>query len=299
MIREDLKATLDHARFVRLLTSYLIGLIIFLFTTIPHKWWVWVTIMVVSGAFESGLIIRKSFLRIRGSLSALLLIIPLLYIMQLNYRMIPIAFILSGIGLAVSSMNPRRYDIFVFFTTLFVFFILSQTALPDTDKSPIDMVLNRAICTAIGIFIVFACDYFLFDPSSTSQKKYLLQQIEICALFDEKVHFICQRQLSVSTAHLCLRSIHHELNRSYEALLTSANDLHEILELSPPEVGAPLKQEMEAFLALILELRELVFGLIFSKFIQKSEEITTRYLNRYNELIHTARSLFAHIIDIK
>src|SRR5690348_14094960 len=101
----QMRKRLDYARFTHLTGMFMIAMFIYLFSTIPHKFWVLLTVLVVSAGIEPGLIIRRAIHRINGTFAGLALMIPLLYLMQLNYRLIPIVFVLAIIGLAVTSLN--------------------------------------------------------------------------------------------------------------------------------------------------------------------------------------------------
>lgn len=92
----------------------MVAMLIFLFSTFPEKWWVLITVLSVSAGIEPGLIIRRAKHRIGGTLLALIILIPLLYLLQLNYRLISILFVLAIVGLSVATLNTRRYDISVF-----------------------------------------------------------------------------------------------------------------------------------------------------------------------------------------
>ena len=117
---QNLKKKLEYARFIHLLVIYMVTLAIYLFTTIPHKRWILLTVLVISAGIEPGLILKRSKHRIMGTLLGLILLIPLLYTLQLNYRLVPVVFIIALIGMIVSSLKPSRYDISVFFITLSV-----------------------------------------------------------------------------------------------------------------------------------------------------------------------------------
>ncbi|MGL5742723.1 MAG: FUSC family protein [Legionella sp.] len=93
---------------------FLVAMWIYLFSTIPHNWWVLLTVIVISAGIEPWLIVRRAIHRIGGTFAALIILIPLIYLMQLNYRFIPVVFIAAITGLAVSSINTNRYDISVF-----------------------------------------------------------------------------------------------------------------------------------------------------------------------------------------
>ncbi len=144
----------------------------FLFTTLPENKWILLTVLVVSAGIEPGLILRRSKHRMGGTLAALLILVPLIYLMQLNYRFIPVLFIIAVIALNVTALNIQRYDISVFFVTLSVFLLLAQTTDTNSPQGPFEMMINRGICTLIGILIVLMGDYFLFQSYRYSHKLY-------------------------------------------------------------------------------------------------------------------------------
>lgn len=124
----QLKKKLDYARFVHLSVIFMIAMFTFLFTTLPENKWILLTVLVVSAGIEPGLIIRRSKHRMGGTLAALLILVPLIYLVQLNYRFIPVLFVIAVIALNVTALNIRRYDISVFFVTISVFLLLAQTS---------------------------------------------------------------------------------------------------------------------------------------------------------------------------
>lgn len=79
---------------------------------------------------EPGLMMNRSLHRIAGTLFALLLWLPIFYLLRLNHFAMSFAFIITLIGFIVSTMNKNRYDITVFFIILAVFFLLELTLIP-------------------------------------------------------------------------------------------------------------------------------------------------------------------------
>ena len=74
----QLKRKLDFARYVHLAVVFMIAMFFFLFSTIPEKKWVLLTVLVISAGIEPGLIIRRSKHRMSGTLAALLILVPLI-----------------------------------------------------------------------------------------------------------------------------------------------------------------------------------------------------------------------------
>jgi len=106
-----LKRQLDYARYTHLAIMYLAAALLFIFSHVPHKWWIFLTVLVISTAVEPGLLIERAIARTKGTILALLLIIPLIYVLQLNYRLIPILMIAAGLGMAVTALNTKKYSV--------------------------------------------------------------------------------------------------------------------------------------------------------------------------------------------
>jgi hypothetical protein len=285
----SLKKQLIHARFKHLAFMYLIAVTLYLYSTFPHKWWIFVTITMISAVIEPGLIIKRSILRSQGSLMVLILMIPLLYLLQLNYRLVPVTMICAAVCMIVSFSNPRRYDISIFFITMVVFLFLAQTIPPEAPQAPIEMVLNRAICTAIGIFIVIACDYFLFNAYHYSRKLYFMNQLSVVELLKNAVKNIERASINQENTAIFIEKLRDEFNETYLNLETSCESLQADLKIQSEQY-----EKIEQFRSICWKLRQIIFALTFSQLILKSEEKTQKHLEQFKTLIAEAKSLITH-----
>lgn len=288
-----LKKKLDYARFTQLAMMFMVAMWIYLFTTIPHKWWVLLTVIMVSAGIEPGLIIRRAIYRIGGTFAALLVLIPLVYLMQLNYRLIPVVFILGIIGLAVSSLNTRRYDISVFFITIVVFLLLAQTTDATSPEGPIEMVLNRGICTLIGAFIVLIGDYFLFQAYRYSQKLYLFHQMMVYDFFKSKVTQITIYRSKKINTFIFVEKLRGEVIKYCTPIAMSSENLKLEVKISPE-----IKKKVDIFQETIWDLRRLIFALCVSEFVLHSAPATEKHLNEFKVLMNRARNNFIYTQDI-
>ncbi|AHE66256.1 FUSC family protein [Legionella oakridgensis] len=284
-----LKKRLEYARFSHLLIMFIIAVMIYAFSTLPHKWWIFLTILVISSGVEPGLIIRRSIHRIGGTLLALLFLIPLLYFLQLNYRLIPVFFIVAVIGMAVTSLNPGRYDICVFFITVVVFLLVAQTVEVVTPEGPVEMVLNRGICTIIGIMIIIAGDYFLFRAYRYSQKLYLYHQLMVYDFLRDIIVKIEQARLQEINSFQFIEQLRNEFNEHFAPIAISSENLKLDLKAS-----AEMKQQVEIFQETIWKIRRLVFALCFSEVILPSPMATREHLHRYHQLMTKAHDALIH-----
>jgi Fusaric acid resistance protein-like len=282
-----MKKRLDYARFTHLAGMFMIAMLIYLFTTIPHKFWILLTVLVVSAGIEPGLIARRAIHRIGGTFLGLVILIPLLYLMQLNYRFVALVFIIAFIGFGVSIINRRRYDISSFFITIMIFLLLAQTTDFNSTEGPFDMVLNRAICTLIGIAIVFGGDYFLFHGYQYSHKLYLFHQRMVYNFFGDTLKKIIATKPEKINTFLLLEKLRGEVNENCRPIAISSENLLLEKQLTPQA-----KQRLEKFQDSFWEIRRLIFALCASKFILQEPATTEKFLQQYREMMQKARANF-------
>ncbi len=285
----QLKRKLDFARYVHLAVVFMIAMFLFLFSTIPEKKWVLLTVLVISAGIEPGLIIRRSKHRMSGTLAALLILVPLIYLMQLNYRFIPVLFIVSLIGLNVTALNTRRYDISVFFVTLSVFLLLAQTTEANSPQGPFEMMINRGSCTLIGIIIVLVGDYFLFQSYRYSHKLYFFHQMMLYNFFKEKIQEIHLCRQKGKNTFLFIERLRDQLIEHFAPIAISSDNLK--LE---NKVGAKTKEQIELFQSTIWEVRRLLFALCMSELVLESPDNTERHLQRFQELMIKVKENFIY-----
>ncbi|HAU0124513.1 TPA: FUSC family protein [Legionella pneumophila] len=282
-----LKKKLDYARFIHIVIMFMVAMLIFLFSTFPEKWWVLITVLSVSAGIEPGLIIRRAKHRIGGTLLALIILIPLLYLLQLNYRLISILFVLAIVGLSVATLNTRRYDISVFFITLVVFFLMAQTEEATSPRGPFEMVLNRGICTLFGVFIVLAGDYFLFQAYRYSHRLYFFHQVIVYDFLNDIVRKIDESNTEKINTLLFVEKLRGQFTEHYLPISISSENLK--LDFKTSE---HTKKRIDIFQETIWEIRRLVFALCISEFVLHSSTASEQHLQRFKLLMNKARTHF-------
>lgn len=286
---QQLKRKLDFARYVHLAVVFMIAMFLFLFSTIPEKKWVLLTVLVISAGIEPGLIIRRSKHRMGGTLAALLILVPLIYLMQLNYRFIPVLFIVTLIGLNVTALNTRRYDISVFFVTLSVFLLLAQTTEANSPQGPFEMMINRGSCTLIGIIIVLVGDYVLFQSYRYSHKLYFFHQMMMYNFFKEKIQEIHSCRQKDKSTFLFIERMRDQIIGQFAPIAISSENLK--LE---NKVSAKTKEQIELFQATIWDIRRLLYALCMSELVLESPDKTERHLQRFHDLMIRAKENFIY-----
>lgn len=286
---QQLRRKLDYARFVHLAIVFLIALFLFLFSNIPEKRWILLTVLVVSASIEPGLIIRRSAHRMGGTIAALLILTPFIYLMQLNYRLIPVLFIFSIICLNVTTLNPNRYDISVFFMTLVVFLLLAQTTDANSPLGPIEMIINRGTCTLIGIIIVLLGDYFLFQSYRYSHKLYLFHQKMVYNFFKERIQAITECHQKKTNTFLFIERMRDQIIEHFSPIAISSENLK--LE---NKVNEKTKQKIDVFQSTIWEMRRLLFALCMSELVLNSPAATEKHLQKLQVLMKQAKDNFIY-----
>lgn len=284
-MQENLKKKLDYARFGQISFVFTIGMAMYLFTTIPHNWWIFLTVMMMSAAIEPGLIIKKSINRGKGTLIGILLFLPLIYLLQLNYRFIPLVFILLGVGISIP--NAKRYDISVIFMTMMVFTMNAYNFTVPTQEGPFETTLNRGICTVIGIIICIAGDHFLFRRFDYSRKVYFLLQHELCNTLEKKIDMIRSAHEQKLNRYLIVENLRESFNQIYSNIATSGESIR--LSLT---TNAEIKQKINDFSIIIWQLRKVGFGLYYSECILQDDKASQEHLERFKHLLDKARHNF-------
>lgn len=278
---------LEYARFIHLLFIYVIALLLFLISNLPHSWWILSMTLSISSSIEPGLMLTGSMKRAKGTIVCLFLLVPLIYTLQLNYRFVPIVFIAALAGFNIVSVNFRRYDLTVFFNTLAILFILAQTTDTLTLEGPIETVINRGVSTGIAIMIVIFGDHFLFNTYQYSQKLYLFHQKLIYDLLSSMVKDIQETASQGGNTYLLLNKLRTKTNEAYKLIANSAENLQSDLKVSDS-----IKQQVALFQTLIWDMRQVTFALCFSKLMLKSDLMSKKHLLRYNRLLKEIRKHF-------
>lgn len=289
----QLKKKLDYARFTQLAIMFMVAMWIYLFTTIPHKWWVLLTVIMVSAGIEPGLIIRRSIHRIGGTFAALLILIPLIYLMQFNYRLVSVVFIIAIIGLGVTALNTKRYDISVFFITLVVFLLLAQTTDANSPEGPFEMVLNRAICTLIGVFIVLVGDYFLFQAYRYSQKLYLFHQMMVYNFFHDTMQQIIKCRAEKVNSFIFVEQMRGQVIKHCAPIAISSENMKLEVKISPET-----KKRVDVFQETIWDIRRVIFALCISEFVLHSTATSDKHLQQFKLLLQKARDNFIYTEEV-
>lgn len=280
---DSLRTNLSFIRFLQLLTVLGLGLAGFLFTTIAHSWWIFVTVLVISAAFEPGLLVQKSINRGKGTIAAFIFFIPLIYLLHFNYRLIPLTLIL--ISCAMWLPTAKRYDLTVIFITLQVFLTTAYSFTSPIIEGPFEVVLNRGICTIIGILICLCSDYILFAKFNYSKKVYFLLQHELCTMLMQKLEKILHAQQTKSNKYLLVDDLRHSLNHKFLEI----SSCHESL-LHDFRTDFSSKIKILEFQKLLFKLRKELFAIYYCACVLKDHNQIAMHLEHFEGYLVQAKN---------
>lgn len=281
-MRLNLKKRIEYARFVQLSLVFSIGLAMYLFTTIPHNLWIFIAVMLMMSMIEPGLILRHSINNGKGTIIGIVLFMPIIYFLQLNYRLIPIVFVIFGIATMIPTM--RRYDLRVVFTTMMIFTSNAYNYTVPGSEGPIEIAINRLVCTIIGVIICICGDYFLFRKFDYSRKVYAFLQYDICNVLNQKVKMINEPDEIRLNNLLLIENIRDSFNSIYAGVSNSGDSLLHSFTTSKETKG-----KVQEFNLKIWQLRKVVFAIYYARCHLKDNAMVEMHLKRFHILMNEAK----------
>lgn len=287
-MRNDLKASLSYARFAQMSFVLSFGLAMYLFTTIPHNWWIFLTVLMIMSAVQPGLILVKSINRGKGTIVGIILAFSLVYLLHLNYRFVSIAMILFMILLNIPSQ--KRYDITVMLMTIMIFLADSYNFKFPLLEGPIEVAVNRITCTIIGIVICIAADHFLFNKFNYSGKVYSVLQQELLQIIDQRMNEVMQEPEKQKNSLVLIKSIRESFNSIFAEISTSSAGI-----LNSHTTSPELKKQVQEFSDISWRLRMLVSAVYFANCVLKDQALFEEHGREYHTLFAHAKQLLIKV----
>lgn len=278
-LRQKIAAT----RLAQITIVYALGLIVYLFTTLPHNWWVFLTVMMMTAAIEPGLVVQKSINRGKGTLIGIILFIPLITLLQFNYRFIPLTFIILACLLFIPT--AKRYDLTVIFMTMMVFMLTAYNYTTPLIEGPLEVTLNRAICTVVGVFICLGGDYILFKRFNYSRKLYYLLQRELCIILKQKVQYMLENENK--NLLVVVEDLRTVLNTKFAEINNSATSLK--YDLRSDKIT---KANVVQFETAMWKLRKDIYSIYYCQYVNKDAVKLQENVNRFYNSLHIAEKNF-------
>ncbi len=279
----SLKQKLRNVRFLQLSLIYATGLIFYIFTHIPHNWWVLLTVLMIMGAVHPGHIIVKSIHRGRGTFIGILLSILLVYLFHFNYRLVSIVLMLSIILMNVP--NQKHYDLSVTAMTVLVFLNDAFSNSSSLLEGPMELAINRMLCTIIGIAICIIADYLIFNNFRYSEKMYRMLQEELLTVMDNKIKAYFINHSRFNNRLIIKTHIYDHFNEIFNEIMLSGTGI-----LNSPSSSEKAKLTVNQFTQIAWNLKTTIDELYVVVFINnKNEQSYESCLNKLNIFLETAR----------
>lgn len=287
-MRHDLKSSLSYARFAQMSFILTFGLGMYLFTTIPHNWWIFLTVLMMMSAVQPGLILVKSINRGKGTIVGIILAFSLVYVLHLNYRFVSIIMIMAMILLNVPT--PKRYDLTVTAMTIMIFLSDSYNFKFPLLEGPIEVAINRITCTIIGIAICISADHFLFNRFNYSGKVYSSLQHELLQIIQQRMHEVMQEPEKQKNSLVLIKSIRDSFNIIFTEISNSGAGI-----LNSHTTSPELKQQVQEFSDISWRLRMLVSAVYFANCVLKDRALYEEHIAEYNKLLSAAKQLLIKV----
>jgi uncharacterized membrane protein YccC len=281
----QIREKLLFARFLHLAVMFMTGLILYRFTTISHGWWIYSTVVLILASSSPGLMAQASLNRGIGNIWAAILFIPFIYILQMNYRLIPLFLVLCGVLCNVMPHNKARFS--VFYITVVLFITNSFNINTVIIESPIELSIKRFICTMIAISICMASDYVFFRRYKYAGKVYILYQRVIYAALKRQMQTIIRHKLDAHNKVILVSKLRVDMNQNFLNLSTSGDALY--LDYDTKE---DTKVKIKRFDAIAWKLRKLIFATYHAKFVLNDGYIAMDYKAKFDALMEQAKLNF-------
>ncbi len=276
-----LKRHLEYARVWQLTFTFAIAFAIFVFSHLPHKWWVLSTVLIVSAAYEPGLIIKKSWQRSKGTIIGLILAGIVLACLQFNFRYTPLILVLLG-GISFTFF-PAKYTAQVAGITMFLF--ISSSFLPN-ESSFFQEMIDRMISTIIGILICMAGDFLLFTKFQYSRRNYAIMQREVCLLMHRTVSQLIQlKDRPYSTMRM--QKIRESYSITFATIAISGDSIKHDFRVSP--IAA---EKIKKFDEHIWEMRTETAAISYCVLLSRDYDALDQHVARFNRLLEEAKQYF-------
>lgn len=271
---------LFYLRLTQMSIMLFIGLCCYVFSKIPHVWWVMMTMYMMLGSVEPGLVKAKSINRAKGTLMGLVLFFPTIYLLQFNYRLIPLVLMCSVI--LVGSISPKRYDITVIFIT---FAVLSSTAYSFTTptiEGTLQMELNRGLNTLIAITIVFIGEYFMFKRFRYAYKACFIYQLMVRKALLKAVRKITKHHgLGISkNKSILFNELSQVFLITFNNLVTSSTSL-----LLSSDTKESEREQILTFNSLAFAARRKILALYYNTLIAHNSTSANQELMEIHQII--------------
>jgi uncharacterized membrane protein YgaE (UPF0421/DUF939 family) len=241
-------------------------------------------VLVISAAYEPGLVIKKSLQRGVGTIISLLLASLILQVMQFNFRFTPLVLVI--IVAITYAFYGRIHHAQSACIAMFVF--ISSAFLPN-ENSVFQEAVDRIICTIIGLAICLSMDYLLFSKFKYSKKNYALLQRDVCNVMQKMVNQAVKHK-GERISDVKMQIIRENFSSSFAKITNSSESIDRDHSYS-----SEVKLKIKNFENYIWKLRSEVSAINYCAMFSKDYLAMDKHLSLFTENMVLAKENFISI----
>jgi len=290
-MHQPLKLKMNLSRAVHVTILFGVGLSIFS-SQLPMAWWTLNSIILVSAAYEPGLIITKGIHREKGTITGLLVILLAFYFFQLNYRFVLVFFIFCACMTPAISY-PKRYDVQAMYLTFYALLLTSFIFIHDNAQP--DLALSQAavaglIAATLGIIICAVLDYPLSKKMNYSRFNYHILQQEFCHAAPTVLQNILE-QKGKSNQISKVNKLSDRLNQLLDQASLAGENYYADLNVTRDD-----RSKIKKFEDYMWQIRTQLSPIQFFAILDLDEDKINLHVTKFNELLSEAKE---HYIKVK
>ncbi|MDC0534320.1 FUSC family protein [Francisellaceae bacterium] len=289
-MQQSLKLKMNLARAWHV--SILFGVGLWIFTTqLPMAWWTLNSIILVSTAYEPGLIITKGIHREKGTITGLLIILLAFYLFQLNFRFVVVFFIFCAC-MTPSITYPKRYDVQAMYLTFYALLLVSFIF--DHNNEQPALALSEAafaglIAATLGIVICAVLDYPLSKKMNYSRFNYHILQQEFChtapRVLTDILNYKGQKN-SISKVN----KVSDKLNTLLDSTSVAGENYYADLTVTKED-----REKINKFEHYMWQIRTQLSPIQFHAIYQPNDQKLDLHIEKLNELINQAKIYYIKV----
>lgn len=195
-------------RYMQITICYMLFAAIVVFMHIPHSIWIILTGSMLYSGFHPGTIIKRSFLRLKGTIIGIAAAFIFWHIIHIDYRLanlsIPIIFAL------LCFYRNLSYDKVMIIMTVMAVILIQATNTSSFHLS--FFIIDRLICTIIVFALCYLVEYFWFGRNNLTYLNYNYQCKSLLNELERLLTIVQSKHLSYTKLLDKIRLTHEKIN---------------------------------------------------------------------------------------
>jgi hypothetical protein len=179
-------------RYIQITFAYMLFVALEEGSNFPHSTWITITGCMIYIGFNPGTVLKRSYLRLPGTLVGVCAMALMWYVIHLDYRMA--IFFMAFIAWAMVYFFSLPYNYYVIVTTMF-----SDIGIEWSNTSTFSLqyyIVDRVMCTLLVFGICIVLEYFWFGRDNFTELSYFNIRKQLLNEIRNTERSIDQEQLS-------------------------------------------------------------------------------------------------------